>query len=59
MARFGFFIRAACPDAARSSAKIADLIFTLFETRGCLLTIAVASGRVLSPQEVSSTFRVF
>jgi hypothetical protein len=43
----------------REAAQIDDLILTLFETRGCLLTISVALGRVLSRQEVSSTFTAF
>ena len=46
-------------DASRSGAKIDDLILTRFETRGCLLTISVALGRVLSRQEVSRTLIAF
>ena len=46
-------------DATRSGAKIDDLILTRFETRGCLLTISVALGRVLSRQEVSRTLIAF
>lgn len=48
-----------CVDVTRSGAKIDDLILTRFATRGCLLTISVALGRVLSRQEVSRTLIAF